>query len=51
MPSGYIQGIHKKNRAVSRDSKKFISQITQAQRMPPAAATVQISNALPAVGF
>ena len=30
---------------------KFISQLTRAQRTPSAAATVQVSHALPAVRF
>jgi len=33
-------------------NKKFVSHLTQAQRTPSAAATVQVSHALPAVtGF
>ena len=39
------------NGAVSKVNKKFISQLTRAQRTPSAAATVQISHALPAVRF
>ena len=37
------------NGAVSRVNKKFISHLTQAQHTPSAAATVQVSHALPAV--
>ena len=36
---------------VSKDNKKFISHLTQAKRTPSAAATVQVSYALPAVRF
>ena len=39
------------NGAVSKVNKKFISHLTQAQRTPSAAATVQVSHALPAVCF
>jgi hypothetical protein len=39
------------NGAVSKVTKKFISHITRAQRTPSAAATVQVSLALPAVRF
>ena len=39
------------NGAVSKVNKKFISHLTRAQRTPSAAATVQISHALPAVRF
>ena len=39
------------NGAVSRVNKKFISHLTRAQRTPSAAATVQVSHALPAVRF
>ena len=46
-----IQGIHNKNGAVSKVNKKFISHLTRAQRTPSAAATVQVSHALPAVRF
>ena len=42
-------GHTQKNGAVSKVNKKFISQLTGAQRTPSAAATVQISHALPAV--
>jgi hypothetical protein len=41
----------KKNGAISKVNKKFISYLTQTQRTPSAAATVQVSHALPAVGF
>ena len=37
--------------AVSKVNKKFISHVTRAQRTPSAAATVQVSHALPAVRF
>ena len=39
------------NGAVSKVNKKFISQLTPAQHTPSAAATVQVSHALPAVRF
>ena len=39
------------NVAVSEVNKKFISHLTRAQRSPSAAATVQVSHALPAVPF
>ncbi len=39
------------NGAVSKVNKKFISHLTQAKRTPSAAATVQVSHALPAVRF
>ena len=47
MNTGYTQ----KNGAVSKVNKKFISHLTRAQRTPSAAATVQVSHALPAVLF
>ena len=37
------------NGAVSKVNKKLISHLTRAQRTPSAAATVQVSHALPAV--
>ena len=37
------------NGAVSKVNKKFISHLTLAKRTPLAAATVQVSHALPAV--
>ena len=37
------------NGAVSKVNKKFISHFTRAKRTPSAAATVQVSHALPAV--
>jgi hypothetical protein len=40
-----------KNGAVSKVNKKFISHLTRGQRTPSAAATVQVSHALPAVRF
>jgi len=45
--TGYTQ----KNGTVSKANKKFISHLTRAQRTPSAAATVQVSHALPAVRF
>ena len=36
------------NAAVSEVNKKFISHLTRAKRTPSAAATVQVSHALPA---
>ena len=39
------------NGAVSKVNKKFISHLTRPQRTPSAAATVQVSHALPAVRF
>ena len=45
--TGYAQ----KDGAVSKVNKKFISHLTRAQRTPSAAATVQVSHALPAVRF
>jgi hypothetical protein len=44
-------GYKKKNGAVSKVNKKFISQLTRSQRTPSAATTVQVSRALPAVRF
>ena len=40
-----------KNGAVSKINKKFISHLTRAKYTPSAAATVQVSHALPAVRF
>ena len=40
-----------KNGAVSKVNKKFIAHFTLAQPAPSAAATVQVSHALPAVRF
>ena len=45
--TGYTQ----KNGAVSKVNKKLISHLTRAQRTPSAAATLQVSHALPAVRF
>ena len=45
--TGYTQ----KNGAVSKVNKKFISHLTRAQPTPSAAATLQVSHALPAVRF
>ena len=39
------------NGAVSKVNKKFIFHLTWAKRTPLAAATVQVSHALPAVRF
>ena len=39
------------NGVVSKVNKKFISRLTRAKRTPSAAATVQVSHALPAVRF
>ena len=39
------------NGAVSKFNKIFISHLTRAKRTPLAAATVQVSHALPAVRF
>ena len=39
------------NGAASKVNKKFVSHLTQAKRTPSAAATVQVSHALPAVRF
>ena len=51
---GYLAkytGCLQMNGAVSKGNKKFISHLTRAQRTPSAAATVQVSHALPAVRF
>ena len=39
------------NGAAAKVNKKFIPPLTRAQRAPLAAATVQVSHALPAVRF
>ena len=44
-------GCLQKNGTVSKVNKKFISHLTRAKRTPLAAATVQVSHALPAVRF
>ena len=44
-------GCLQKNGAVSKINKKFISHLTRAKCTPSAAATVQVSHALPAVRF
>ena len=44
-------GCLRKNGAVSKVNKKLISHLTRTQRTPSAAATVQVSHALPAVRF
>jgi len=45
--TGYTQ----KNGGVSKVNKTFICHLTRPQRTPSAAATVQVSHALPAVRF
>ena len=45
--TGYTQ----KNGAVSKVNKKFVSDLTRAERTTSAAATVQVSHALPVVRF
>ena len=47
----YYTGCLQKNGAVSKIYKKFISHLTRAKRTPLAAATVQVSHALPVVRF
>ena len=47
----HYTGCLQKNGAVSKINKKFISHITRAKRTASAAATVQVSHALPAVRF
>jgi Fe-S-cluster-containing hydrogenase component 2 len=47
----YIQRNTQNNGAVSKVNKKCMSYITRAQHTPSAAATVQVSHALPAVRF
>jgi hypothetical protein len=44
-------GYSQKNGEISKVNKKFISQIAWAQRAPSAAASVQVSHAVPAVRF
>ena len=44
-------GCTQKNGAVSKVNNKFISHLTRAKRTPSAAATVQVSHALPSVRF
>ena len=46
-----IYWVYTNNGAGSKVNKKFISHLTRAQRTPSAAATVQVSHALPAVRF
>ena len=48
---GNYTGCLQMNGAVSKVNKKFISHLTRAKRTPSAAATVQVSHALPAVRF
>ena len=48
---GFYTGCLQKNGAVSKVNKKFISHLTRAKRTPSAAATVEVSHALPAVSF
>ena len=47
----HYTGCLQMNGAVSKVNKKFISHLTRAKRTPSAAATVQVSYALPAVRF
>jgi len=58
VPPSIIQGIHKitfetaqNNCPVSKVNKKSIYHLTREQRTPSAAATVQVSHALPTVRF
>ena len=46
---GHYTGYTQMSDTVSKVNKKFISHLTRAQRKPSAAATVQVSHALPAV--
>ena len=48
---GFFTGCLQKNGAFSKVDKKLISHLTRAKRTPSAAATVQLSHALPAVRF
>jgi hypothetical protein len=50
-PNSAYTGHTQKNGAVSKVNKQFMSHITRAQHTPSAAATVQVSHALPAVRF
>jgi hypothetical protein len=47
----FCTGYSQKNGAVSKVNKKFISYLSRAQLTPSATATVQVSCALPVVGF
>ena len=47
----HITGYARKNGAVSKVNKEFISYLKRAQRTSSTAATVQVSHALPAVRF
>jgi hypothetical protein len=47
----YYTGHTQKNGAVSKVNKKFMSHITRTQHTSSAAATVQVSHALPAARF
>jgi hypothetical protein len=47
----YNTGYSQKNGAVLKVNKKSISHLTRVKGTPPAAATVQVSRALPAVRF
>jgi hypothetical protein len=47
----WYTGHTQKNGAVSKVNNKFMSHITRAQHTPSAAATVQVSCALPALRF
>ena len=49
--TGTYTGYTQNNGAISEVNKKCISHLTRAQRTPSAAATVQVSHALPAVHF
>ena len=51
MPDTVYTGYTQKNGAVSKVNKKCISHLTRAQPTPSAAATVQVSHALPAFRF
>ena len=48
---GTYTGYTQKNGAVLKVNKKFIFYLTQAQRTPSTAVTVQVSHALAAVRF
>ena len=47
----FYTGCLQMNGAVTKVNQKCISHLTRAQRTPSAAATVQLSHALPAVHF
>src|SRR5215510_5433283 len=46
-----LQGVYKRMVRFKKINKKFISHLTRAKFTPSAAATVQVSHALPAVRF